>query len=80
MNSRERVLSALALKEPDIVPFADWIDEGAKPNLVKSMGEKNLNEAELVKRLNMDALIFFSDGGGPQNGHLESNMIFLRDH
>jgi len=61
MNSRERVLSALALKEPDIVPFADWIDEGAKLNLVKSMGEKNLNDAELAKKLNMDALIFFSD-------------------
>jgi len=35
MNSRERILSALALKEPDIVPFADWIDESAKLNLVK---------------------------------------------
>ena len=57
MNSRERVLSALALKEPDIVPFADWIDEGAKLNLVKSMGEKNLNDAELAKKTEYGCVI-----------------------
>ncbi|MFQ5453825.1 MAG: hypothetical protein ACE5D6_06525 [Candidatus Zixiibacteriota bacterium] len=61
MNSRERILSALALKEPDVVPFGDWIDEGARLNLMKSMGEKKLNDAQLAKRLNMDALIFYSD-------------------
>ncbi len=57
MNSRERVLSTLALKEPDIVPFADWIDEGAKLNLVKSMGEKNLNDAELAQKTEYGCVI-----------------------
>ena len=27
MTPRERIMTALALKEPDCVPFADWVED-----------------------------------------------------
>ena len=61
MTPRERILTALELKEPDRLPFADWIDEEAKTKLMKVMGEESLDDAEFAKRLGMDALCFYSD-------------------
>lgn len=61
MNSRERVLTALALKEPDRVPFVDWIDDDAKRALLEIMGENELDDAAFARRLSMDALVFYSD-------------------
>ena len=50
MNSRDRILAALSLEEPDRVPFADWIDKEAKAKLMNVMGEASLDDAEFVKR------------------------------
>jgi hypothetical protein len=47
MTPRERVLTALALKQPDRVPFADYIDDDFKEILV---GHPVSNEAELPKK------------------------------
>ena len=35
MNSRERVMSALALKVPDYVPFVNWVDAEVKQRIEK---------------------------------------------
>ena len=40
MNSRERILTALSLKEPDQVPFADWVDIKIRNRLIELMGDK----------------------------------------
>jgi uroporphyrinogen decarboxylase len=61
MTPKERIMTALAIKEPDCVPFADWMDEHVKKNLIKAMGEPPLDDAQFAKRLNMDALCFYSD-------------------
>lgn len=53
MNSRERILAALALKQPDRVPFADIVDETVK---VKLMGRQNFTEAEFAQLLGLDAI------------------------
>lgn len=54
MNSRERVLTALALKEPDRVPFGDTtIDEGIRKKL---MGTEVFNEAEFAKKIGLDMI------------------------
>ena len=37
MNSRERVMTALALKEPDYVPFVDWVDAPVKKKLMENV-------------------------------------------
>ncbi|MCP4630532.1 MAG: hypothetical protein GY850_44525 [bacterium] len=61
MNSRDRTLTALDLKEPDRVPFADWIDAEAKKKLMKFMGDEPYNDAEFARRLSLDALQFVSN-------------------
>ena len=58
MTPRERIMTALALKEPDCVPFADWIDDPVKQNLLKAMGEPQLDDAEFARHLSMDAICF----------------------
>jgi hypothetical protein len=58
MTPRERIMTALALKGPDCVPFADWIDDHVKKNLLKAMGEPQLDDAEFTRRLGMDAICF----------------------
>jgi len=60
MTPRERILAALDLKEPDHVPFADWIYEPVKNKLMKAMGEKGLDDVEFARRLGLDALCFAS--------------------
>ena len=35
MTPRERIMTTLALKEPDCVPFADWIDDHVKQRIKK---------------------------------------------
>ncbi len=61
MNSRKRVMTALALKEPDRVPFVDWIDAAAKKKLMRAMGAPALDEADFAIRLDMDALCCSSE-------------------
>ena len=55
MNSRERVLAALQLKEPDRVPFMDFVDTIVKQ---KIMGTEKIDEAEFAKKIGMDAIYF----------------------
>lgn len=47
MNSRERVMTALHLKEPDRVPFMDFVDTIVKQ---KIMGTEEIDEAEFAKK------------------------------
>jgi uroporphyrinogen decarboxylase len=55
MNSRERVLAALRLEEPDCVPFMDFVDTAVKQ---KIMGSNVIDEAEFAKKIGMDAIYF----------------------
>ncbi len=55
MNSRQRVMTALDLKEPDRVPFVDSIDNVVKQ---KIMGADEIDEAELAYKIGMDAICF----------------------
>ena len=61
MTPRERIMTTLALKEPDCVPFADWIDDHVKQKLLKAIGEPPLDDAEFARRLNMDAICFAAE-------------------
>ncbi|NIS70602.1 MAG: hypothetical protein GTO12_17155 [Proteobacteria bacterium] len=58
MTSRERIMAALGLKEPDRIPFADWIDEGIRKKLCLVFGEETLDDAEFAKRIGFDAIDF----------------------
>lgn len=53
MTSRERILAALALKQPDCVPFADDFDYEVK---VELMGSENFTEIEFARKLGLDAV------------------------
>lgn len=53
MNSRERILKALTLKQPDRVPFADDVDQEVR---VRLMGCENFTEGEFAKKLGLDAI------------------------
>ncbi len=55
MNSSERVMAALALKEPDRVPFMDFVDTAVKR---KIMTTDDIDEAELARKIGMDAIYF----------------------
>ena len=55
MNSRERVLAALNLQEPDRVPFMDFVDNVVKQ---KIMGADEIDEAGFANKLGMDAIYF----------------------
>ncbi len=55
MNSRERVMTALALKQPDRVPFMDFVDTAIKQQV---MGPGDIDEAELARKIGMDAIYF----------------------
>jgi len=61
MNSRERVMAALNLQEPDRVPFADYVDNIVKQ---KIMGTAEIDEAEFANKIGMDA-IYFADYSTP---------------
>jgi uroporphyrinogen decarboxylase len=56
MNSRERILTALSLKQPDRVPFADDVDEGLKK---KIMEIENFSEAEFAQKMGLDAIAIY---------------------
>ena len=76
MNSRERVMTALALKEPDRVPFMDYVDMIVKE---KIMGKKEIDEAEFARKIGMDG-IYFTDYVAPvfyknKNGEEISSAI-----
>jgi hypothetical protein len=53
MNSRERIMSAIALKQPDRVPFADYTED-----LMRSMllGREHFTEMEFAKAIGFDAI------------------------
>lgn len=53
MTSKERILTALALKQPDRVPFADDVDQVVR---VKIMGRQDFTEAQFAKKLGLDAV------------------------
>ena len=55
MNSRERVMTALSLKEPDRVPFMDFVDLAVKRRV---MGAGEIDEAAFARRIGMDAIYF----------------------
>jgi len=55
MNSRERVLAALHLKEPDRVPFMDFVDTAVKQEI---MGTEKIDEVMLAQKIGMDAIYF----------------------
>jgi uroporphyrinogen decarboxylase len=67
MNSRERVMAALLLKEPDRVPFMDFVDTVVKH---KIMGTEDIDEAEFARKIGMDA-ICLTDYSTP---------LFCKDH
>jgi len=55
MNSRQRVMAALDLKQPDRVPFMDYVDTAVK---IQIMGTDDIDEAELARKIGMDAIYF----------------------
>ena len=67
MNSRQRVLTALTLGQPDRVPFMDFFDNGIKFEI---MGTQEVDEAHFARKVGMDA-IYFADYSTP---------IFCRNH
>lgn len=86
MNSRERVMSALALKQPDRVPFMDFVDNAIKHQI---MGPGDIDEAELARKIGMDAIGFvdyalptFTKGhkpgtDGPKTAGLSGEVEFI---
>lgn len=60
MTPRERILAALHLKEPDQVPFADWIDDGIRNELAKEMGSEDIDDGQFGKKIGFDAISFKS--------------------
>jgi len=55
MNSRERVMAALALEQPDRVPFVDYVDTIIKQRI---MGTDAIDEADFAEKIGMDAISF----------------------
>ncbi len=53
MNSRDRVLAALNLEQPDRIPFADDIPRSVRELL---MGNKDFTDIEFARKIGMDAL------------------------
>ncbi len=58
MTSRQRILAALNLHEPDRVPFADWIDPGIRRALARALGDETMDEGRFAQALGADALCF----------------------
>jgi hypothetical protein len=53
VNSRERILAALSLQQPDRIPFADIVDPSVKEKL---MGRRDFSETEFAQILGLDAV------------------------
>ena len=56
MTSKERVMAALQLKEPDRVPFMDWINSGIRAECEKAFGKGPLDEAQFAREIGFDAI------------------------
>ncbi|SHJ93310.1 Uroporphyrinogen decarboxylase (URO-D) [Dethiosulfatibacter aminovorans DSM 17477] len=53
MNSRDRILAAFNLEQPDRIPFAEDIPRSVRELL---MGKKDFTDIEFAKKIGMDAL------------------------
>lgn len=53
MTSRERILAALALKEPDQIPFADDVDPAVRSMIMES---EHYGDIEFCRKLGLDAI------------------------
>jgi uroporphyrinogen decarboxylase len=53
MTPRERILTALKIKEPDRVPFFDSLDQSVKERI---MGRKEFSFVDLAEKTGMDAI------------------------
>jgi uroporphyrinogen decarboxylase len=53
MNSRERILAVLDLKQPDQVPFADYVEQEMRRTL---MGRDNFSPLEFALEMGFDAI------------------------
>ena len=53
MNSRQRILAALALKQPDRVPFADYCEDEMRSKL---LGKTKFSAAEFAQEIGFDAI------------------------
>jgi len=51
-------MAVLNLKEPDKVPFADWIDPGIRKTLAAHFGDVNMDDAAFHKCLGADAICY----------------------
>jgi uroporphyrinogen decarboxylase len=58
MTPRQRILTALEVKEPDRVPFADWIDPGIRKEICLAFGAEDFDDAEFAERIGFDAIDF----------------------
>lgn len=63
MTPKQRIMAALALKEPDKVPFADWIDPGPgiRDKLTAALGHESLDDARFYGEMGMDAICYVDD-------------------
>ena len=86
MNSRQRMMAALNLAQPDRVPFADYVDTLIKH---KIMGTEEIDEAALARKIGMDAISFddyatplfckshYADDDGPKAYGLTGETEFV---
>ena len=56
MNSRERVLTALKLGQPDMVPFFDNVNPGMRR---KIMGRDDFDDVDFAREIHFDAIDFY---------------------
>ncbi len=61
MTSKQRIMAALNLQEPDKVPFADWTDPGIRQKLVEALGYESLDDAQFHAKMGMDAICYAED-------------------
>ncbi len=53
MNSRDRILAALSLQQPDRVPFADYTEEAIRKRI---MGREHFTDTQFARTIGFDAL------------------------
>lgn len=57
MTSKERVMAALRLEEPDKVPFIDWPMPGIQKEIIRRKGgDPGMNKAEFARLIGMDGI------------------------
>ncbi|MDZ4132823.1 MAG: hypothetical protein U1E11_06760, partial [Dethiobacteria bacterium] len=62
MNSRERIMAALALKQPDQIPFADYTEEAIRKMI---MGKDDFSTIEFARAIGFDAINLDKDYTAP---------------